>query len=70
MLTHREFLAAIDAFLARTGMSPSALGRAAVDDPSFVLDVRRGRSPQLALVERVDNFMRAHANGRAERERG
>jgi hypothetical protein len=69
MLTHQEFLAEIDAFLARTGMSPTALGRAAVNDPSFVRDIRSGRSPQLAIIARVDNFMRAHANGRAEHER-
>jgi hypothetical protein len=69
MLTHQEFLAEIDAFLERTGMSPSALGRAAVNDPSFVRDIRSGRSPQLAIIARLDNFMRAHADGRTRQER-
>jgi hypothetical protein len=70
MLTHQEFLAEIDAFLARTGMSPSALGRAALNDPSFVRDIRSGRSPRLAIIARVDKFMRAHADDRAQQQRG
>ena len=59
-----RFLRDIDAFLARTGLAESALGRKAVNDGSFVSDVRKGRSPSLGLVDDTYAFMREY-----ERER-
>lgn len=60
MLTAKSFLAQIEAFLERQGMSATAFGSEAVKDPNFVSDLRAGRMPSLRLVERVDEFMRAH----------
>lgn len=58
MLTQAEFLAQVEAYIARRAdITATALGREAVKDPSFVFDLRRGRSPSLAIVERVLRFM-------------
>ncbi len=45
-------------------MSPSEFGERAVGDRKFVGDVRRGRSPRLATVERVLAFMEAYEHAR------
>lgn len=59
MTQAEAFLAEIDAFLLRTGMSPSAFGRAAINDPNFVGDLRKGRMPGLGLVDRIRDFIRS-----------
>lgn len=56
-----EFLARVEAHLAATGTKPTEFGRAAVGDTSFVLHLRRGRSPKLATVDRVLAFIAATA---------
>lgn len=58
MTTIRSFLSEIERFLAESGMSATAFGRAALKDPNFVFDLREGRIPNLAIVERVQTFMR------------
>ena len=55
----KEFERRMTAFLRRTRMSASEFGERAVGDRKFVGDVRRGRSPRLATVERVLAFMEA-----------
>lgn len=62
MTQTEQFLNEIESFLERTGMKPAAFGKAAVKDPSFVRDLRAGRSPSLALVDRVNEFMASHSN--------
>lgn len=60
-MTHAErFLADIEAFLIRSGMTATAFGTAALNDPSFVPDLRNGRKPNLGLVDRVHTFIEAH----------
>lgn len=59
MVTAASFIADIDAFLKETGMSPTAFGKAAVNDACFVSDVRSGRMPGLRLVNTVYDFMAA-----------
>ena len=55
----QEFIAEIDAFLARSGMTPTAFGINALKDPRFVGDLKRkGRKPTLGVVGRVQNFIR------------
>ena len=51
------FLEQIETFLQRTGMTPTAFGKATVNDPNFVHDLRRGRRPNLDLVTDVRKFM-------------
>lgn len=56
----------IEAFLREHALPPSNLGRAAVGDPRFVFDLRRGRTPRPATERRVRDWMRAYAEGRAD----
>lgn len=59
-MTHAEqFISEIDAFLERSGMSATAFGKGAVNDPSFVRDIKRGRKPNLGLVDRVHDFIQS-----------
>ncbi len=44
----QSFLAEIEAYLASTGTDATAFGKQALGDPSFVFDLRKGRSPQRA----------------------
>lgn len=53
-----QFRAEVEGFLARTGTKPTEFGRLAAGDPSFVLSLRRGRSPTLATVDKVLAFIR------------
>lgn len=57
----QNFIAEIDAFLKRSGMSATAFGREAVKDPNFVHDLRDGRMPNLGLVDRVQKFIRSES---------
>lgn len=52
-----QFRDAVSAFLDRTGMARSQLGREALGDPSFVLRLMRGRAPRLATADRLLAFM-------------
>jgi hypothetical protein len=62
------FLSEIDAFLNRSGMTASAFGRLAVNDPNFVWDLRNGRSPNLRLVGQVQTFIAGQDAQRARSE--
>lgn len=54
-----QFIGRIDAFLERSGMSPTAFGLAVCNDGSFVTDLRAGdREPRLSTIERVDCYIR------------
>lgn len=53
-----QFRAEVEGFLERTGTKPTEFGRFATSNPSFVLSLRRGRSPTLATVDKVLAFMR------------
>jgi sulfate adenylyltransferase subunit 2 len=47
------FLADIEAFLAKTNADATSFGRQALGDPSFVFDLRKGRSPSTRTMEKV-----------------
>lgn len=54
-----DFIAEIDAFLKRSGMTPTAFGIGALKDPRFVGDLKnKGRKPTLGVVGRVKDFIR------------
>jgi hypothetical protein len=58
-MTHsQQFLSEVEAFLSRSGMSPTAFGKAALNDPNFISDLRAGRLPGLGIVDRVHEFIR------------
>jgi len=47
----------VEAFCGRHGIAASAFGRQAAADPSFVKQLRQGRRPRMAVVNRVRHFM-------------
>jgi hypothetical protein len=53
-----QFLSEIEAFLARSGMSPTAFGLKALNDPRFVHGLRDGREPRWRTLERARDFIR------------
>jgi hypothetical protein len=50
-------LRAIERHMRLTGMSPSRFGREAMGDPAFVEDLRMGRKPRQATLERVRKYL-------------
>jgi hypothetical protein len=48
-----SLLVEIERYLDRTGIAPTTFGRRVVNDPRFVLDLRRGRSPTPATARRI-----------------
>ena len=58
------FRSRVEAFLERTRMGPTTLGRRAVGDPNFMRELRNGRSPTLATADQVLAFMRAYERAR------
>lgn len=62
IITH-PILAEIEAFIVATDSTPSKFGASAVNDPCFVFDLRAGREPRRATLQKVVAFMReaAHA---------
>jgi len=52
-----SFLSEIEQFLASAGMDPTALGKQALGDPSFVFDLRKGRSPSTRTIDKVRNWI-------------
>ena len=66
-MAHSEkMLADIEAFLRESGMSASFFGKAAVGDPNFVGEVRKGRKPHLDLVDRVDGYIKSARERRVD----
>lgn len=53
----KRFVAQVEDFLKRTGIKPSEFGQQAVGDRAFITNLRRGRSPTLATVDKVLAFM-------------
>lgn len=58
--THGELVERIDAFLERTGMAPSRLGRDATGEPNLIASIRNGRSPSLETLNRLARVMNEH----------
>lgn len=52
-----SLLGEIEAFLSSNGMSATAFGAQALNDPPFVQQLRSGRDPKMSTVERVRKFM-------------
>lgn len=47
----------VERFLRETDMPPTKFGRAAVNDPRFVGDLRNGREPRAQMRTRVLSFI-------------
>jgi len=55
--TRRELLSDIEAFLGRTGMTPTKFGIAAVNDGHLVANLRKGNSITLKTAEKVRAYL-------------
>lgn len=55
-----KFLFEIEEFLSKAGMRPTVFGKDALGDPGFVFGLRKGRSPSLKTMDRVQSFMLKH----------
>lgn len=58
-----ELLTQIEAFLAESGMAPSAFGRDAMGDPLFVFQLRDGREPRRATRELATQQIARYVGG-------
>ncbi|WP_316214158.1 hypothetical protein [Bradyrhizobium sp. SZCCHNR2032] len=47
----------IDAFMARSGITPTDFGLSSIGDPNLYGDLKKGRSPRLATLDRIRAFM-------------
>ncbi len=47
----------VEIFLRRTGMPPTRFGRAAINDPRLVRDLRQGREPRRETTARIEAFI-------------
>ncbi len=57
MTITERFRQEIEEYLASTGMDPTRFGRAAMNDPNFVFDLREKRSPTAATMDKVRLWM-------------
>ncbi len=55
----QSFLTDIERCLSDTGIDPTSFGKQALGDPSFVFDLRKGRSPSSRTMEKVRDWMRS-----------
>lgn len=60
MTLEQEFNSRVNAFLRRTGVSPTALGLKALGDPNLMRQIRRGRSPSLRTADRLLAYIAAY----------
>ena len=65
--TRKALLAEIEAFLARSGLTATKFGVAAVNDGHLVANLRKGNSVTLKTVDRVRAYM---AQEREQTRRG
>ncbi len=52
-----QFISEIEAFLSEVGMEPTIFGRQALNDPNFVFQIRKGRSPSARTIDQIRHFM-------------
>ena len=62
----RLLIAEIEVFRAKNGMSSTAFGTLSLNDPKFVSDLHKGRTPSLSTMDKVRAFMSANAPADAE----
>ena len=60
-----KLLAEVEAFLAGSGLSPTAFGRQALGDPGFVRGLRSGRTIRPNTYERIKGFMETYRSQQA-----
>ena len=58
-------LGEVDAYLRKSGMAPTAFGRAAVNDPRLVQDLRNGRELRASTQQRIRDYIARAQAGHA-----
>jgi hypothetical protein len=58
----------IERFLRQYDMPPTNFGRLSVGDPRLIHDMRRGRQFRVSMIRRVETFMIAYRDHRAQFE--
>jgi hypothetical protein len=66
MSQSKKFVEEVEAFLKESGMTATVFGKAAVNDPKFVFNIREGRQPSLRLVDRVNAYVKSVREGRTD----
>lgn len=61
-----DLLKEIEDFLKSSGMSATAFGTAALNDPPFVQQLRKGRDIKMSTAERIRAFIRDAAGAPAQ----
>lgn len=69
MTTAERFLADIEAFLVAKRLDATAFGRLAMNDPTFVFRLRKGRQVSLRTMDRAKTFMESYVSD-ADRQAG
>lgn len=65
----RKFIDTVEAFLAENPeVSASALGMKSLSDPSFVRDLRRGRSPRAETIRTAGGWMSRYRQAKKRRQ--
>ena len=59
-------LTVVEKYLRETGIRPARFGRAALGDPSFVFELRRGREPRPRTVQKVLAYLDTHSAPRGQ----
>ena len=58
--TVKNLLTEIEAYCARSQMTPTKFGQRAMNDPNFVHRLRDGRTPGIVTIERIHAFIAKH----------
>ena len=61
-------LADIEAFIARSGMTPTEFGLKALNNPAFLIHLRSGGDVRLRTADKVRAFMTDHDRGRRQKK--
>lgn len=60
MTRSAELLEEVEAFLLRSGMTPTMFGKTVASDPNLVRTLREGRRPNVDLAEKCQEFIATH----------
>jgi len=64
--TVKELLIEIEAYCARSQMTPTAFGKRAMNDPNFVHRLRDGRIPGITTIDRIRAYSAKHTKAGAK----
>lgn len=66
MTTLDKFKTRVEQFIREHGVPATKVGLQALNDPTFVFEVRRGRKPNTDVMDRVDAWMTEYARENSE----